>query len=473
MESTANQDRLFGNPERYSLLWNVLLHTVLRPWLHVWYKRITITGRENIPQGKPVIFAPNHQNGIIDPLLVLAASRRQIVWLATADYFKNKLLAKILRRFRVVPVHRMKDGSDVLGDNRLVFMKCYEVLQRNHELGLFPEGAYWGYQRLRPAQKTISRIAFLSEELSNFELDVQIVPVGITYSHYYHFHHNVLVQFGKPISVKEYKNSYRENSEKADLELRQTLEAALLELMIHIPSEEYYTEIRQLLLTCDHHFMRQMGASRKHLIRKFVSHKQLTDVLLKHITLAPHDAEALFKKTKEYRLLLADLQMHDSMLDKSHNSWLTALYLIGLLPLFPLFLVGFLINILPFYVPYRAFISAHRHDRQMISSFMIPSALVIFTLWYSLIALVVFLLGGGLLGAAVAVVASGISGAGAFHWRRSFLRSFQRLRLRKLKSDDRSTYNALFSLRKSLIAETMQIFEQHKGAWGKNKRKNM
>ena len=92
MESTANHNKLFGTPERYSLLWNILLHTVLRPWLHVWYKRITITGRENIPQGKPIIFAPNHQNGIIDPLLVLAASRRQIVWLATADYFKNKLL---------------------------------------------------------------------------------------------------------------------------------------------------------------------------------------------------------------------------------------------------------------------------------------------------------------------------------------------------------------------------------------------
>ena len=53
----------------YSLLyWSVYLY------FNVYYKKFTVIGRNNIPAGKPVIFAGNHQNALMDALSILFAA---------------------------------------------------------------------------------------------------------------------------------------------------------------------------------------------------------------------------------------------------------------------------------------------------------------------------------------------------------------------------------------------------------------
>jgi len=47
---------------------------------HKFFRQIEVSGLENIPSGEPVIFAPNHQSGLMDPLSVILNQRDPIVF---------------------------------------------------------------------------------------------------------------------------------------------------------------------------------------------------------------------------------------------------------------------------------------------------------------------------------------------------------------------------------------------------------
>lgn len=54
------------------------------------YRKYQVEGRENIPTDGSVIWASNHTNALMDPLVLLAATDRQKVFMARADIFKTR-----------------------------------------------------------------------------------------------------------------------------------------------------------------------------------------------------------------------------------------------------------------------------------------------------------------------------------------------------------------------------------------------
>ena len=52
-------------------------------------------GVENINPDDHLIFAPNHQNALMDALAVLFTHKGQPVFLARADIFKKKAIASV------------------------------------------------------------------------------------------------------------------------------------------------------------------------------------------------------------------------------------------------------------------------------------------------------------------------------------------------------------------------------------------
>src|ERR1043165_3305202 len=77
--------------------------------LSIFFKKIVITGRENIPAQGPMIIVANHPNTFIDPLIIASITRQRIGFVATAGIFSNKLLVAVLRYFHVIPIFRKKD----------------------------------------------------------------------------------------------------------------------------------------------------------------------------------------------------------------------------------------------------------------------------------------------------------------------------------------------------------------------------
>jgi len=148
------------------------------------YNKVIVTGLEKIPKNKPIIFAPNHQNALSDPMAILLNTRFQPVWLARADIFKNKTAAAILKFLKIMPVYRMRDGKENLTKNDETFSDSVKVLENNFALGLFPEAAHSGKRQMLTHKKAVSRIVFMAIEKAQNNIDIQIVPTGIYYSSY-------------------------------------------------------------------------------------------------------------------------------------------------------------------------------------------------------------------------------------------------------------------------------------------------
>jgi 1-acyl-sn-glycerol-3-phosphate acyltransferase len=243
--------------EKWSLgYWFVKQYIIFADWLI--HKKTIVTGREKVPENKPIVFAPNHQNALSDPMAVLLNTRFQPVWLARADIFKPGFVTKILRFLKIMPVYRLRDGKENLGKNDKTFADSIKVLENNFALALFPEAAHSGKRQMLPHKKAVPRIVFMAEEKAGFNLDINIIPTGIYYSHYWKFNRTLIVNFGDPVPVKDYIEKYKENPGAAIIELRNRIYEAILPLVIDFRSKKYYEGFERIrCLYGDHYCKKQ------------------------------------------------------------------------------------------------------------------------------------------------------------------------------------------------------------------------
>src|SRR5664279_5150698 len=170
------------NIEKYSARY-ALLKSVAGFWHNnVFYRKVIVLGRENINPNDPLIFAPNHQNALMDALAVLFTHKGQPIFLARADIFKRKTIAAVLYFLKILPVYRLRDGFSSLKSNDEIFVKTIDVLKNKNGVVILPEGDHAGFRRLRQLKKGICRVAFQSDEATGFNLKVKIIPVGLEFS---------------------------------------------------------------------------------------------------------------------------------------------------------------------------------------------------------------------------------------------------------------------------------------------------
>ena len=192
-----------GNIEKYSAGY-ALLNFVAGLWHNnVFYRKVIVIGQENIKPAYHIIFAPNHQNALMDALAVLFTNKGHNVFLARADIFKKKMLASILYFLKILPVYRIRDGFSSLKGNDEIFTKTIDVIKNKNGLVILPEGSHEGFRRLRQLKKGICRVAFQSDEATGNTLRIKIIPVGLEYSHYVRYRQVLTVVYGKPIEVSE------------------------------------------------------------------------------------------------------------------------------------------------------------------------------------------------------------------------------------------------------------------------------
>lgn len=232
--------------EKYSAGY-ALLKSVAGFWHNnVFYRKVIVFGRENINPDNSNIFAPNHQNALMDALAVLFTHKGQPVFLARSDIFKRKPIAAILYFLKILPVYRIRDGFSTLKGNDEIFEKTVDVLRNKNGLVVLPEGDHAGFRRLRQLKKGICRIAFQADEATDYNLKIKIIPVALEFSNYTRFRQVLTVVYGKPIEVADYFEIYKTNPEVALNELRSRLSDEMKNLMIHIESQEDYEAIDEL-----------------------------------------------------------------------------------------------------------------------------------------------------------------------------------------------------------------------------------
>lgn len=213
--------------------------------LKVNFRKMVFTGRkENVSKERPIIFAPNHRNALLDALLVVYATYplKQVVFLARADIFRQKFIAWMLRGMRIMPVFRIRDGKENLDKNSEIFKNAARILKKNNPIAIFPEARHNPKQSLLSLQKAVPRIVLPTEASLDFNLNSQIVPVSIYYRDLFGFHSDVYITFGTPIEVAKYRDQYNENPVQAINQLRQEMERSLRAMVVNIQNDAFYDQ---------------------------------------------------------------------------------------------------------------------------------------------------------------------------------------------------------------------------------------
>jgi glycerol-3-phosphate O-acyltransferase / dihydroxyacetone phosphate acyltransferase len=135
-----------------------ILAWFLRAVTRVFFRQIEVVGLENIPASGGVLFAGNHPNSLIDPILIITTCGRKVHFAAKDVLFKRRLMRGVLRGLGAVPIQRRHDhdgdasrsaadapaggpgGSTAPVDNEGAFAAMFAVLADGGAIGIFPEG---------------------------------------------------------------------------------------------------------------------------------------------------------------------------------------------------------------------------------------------------------------------------------------------------------------------------------------------
>lgn len=155
--------------------------------LHWFYGDIRVVGKDKIPTTGPVLIAVNHQNALVDSLIVGWVVPRRIAMTAKATLADNPLIAFLFRILRIVPLRRVSDEARKSGGtpvdrsrNREAFREIIDLLARNSAVLIFPEGKSHNEFGLEPLKTGLARLALQARGEGGVK-GIRILPLGLTF----------------------------------------------------------------------------------------------------------------------------------------------------------------------------------------------------------------------------------------------------------------------------------------------------
>ena len=227
-------------------LWYLLFKIYIKIGLFFYTKKIKVVGKNNVPKKGAVLFAVNHPNGLLDPLIVATNTPRVSHFLVRAAVFKKPLVKKFLATLNLMPIYRIRDGRKEISKNTEVFNDCFEILNKQQALMIFPEGSHNRKRTVRNISKGFTRIVYGALEKYP-ELQINIIPIGITYQNASKFPSKIAIHFGTSINANAYYNAKNPNDSLSIQQLKDAVANQLKELSVHILDNENYQETLQRL----------------------------------------------------------------------------------------------------------------------------------------------------------------------------------------------------------------------------------
>ena len=338
----------------------------------LYFRKEHILGLENVPtNGTPVVVVSNHQNCLNDPLCVcLQLTDRRMNFIARANVFKNPIFNKALRAMGLLPAYRMShEGLGAVCKNQETFDDAGAALNDGETLMLFPEADHQDKRWLGTFKLGYLRIAFAAAEKNNFEQDIMILPSCNHYSNYFHARTDMLIRFGKPISLQPYYERYKAAPRETMVEINKIVRAAIQEMMLHISDIENYDQIDFLRDNgYGKLYAKKHGYKFNYLPSRLLSDQRLVNELEKASKEQPEVMAEIYKDTATFMKGLKELNIRDWLFQHNPGIGAAALRGLGLLALLPLFIISIIPTALLFLIP-KIFLKAMIKDKMFYSSF--------------------------------------------------------------------------------------------------------
>lgn len=342
-----------------------------------------VINKELLQQQGAKILVSNHPNTLIDPLNLASNTNRTVHFLANADLFSGKFNHWFFNTFFCIPIKRKQDTKAKHIKNEHSFERCDAFLTDGGCLYIAPEGVSELERRLRPFKTGTARIALSAESKNDFSLGLTIVAVGLTYTAPTRFRSKVIIHAGNPIKISDYKAGYSKNTSATIRDITQDIENTLRTLIIDTTDEEEDEILRCIEIIVN-------NDEQKNTKEAYFRSKRISEYLKKIRKESPEMYRELQEVTHTYFQLLKKIKTSDkavkAFLSKKSTTnignWISLL--LGL----PLFLYGFLNNILPASIPLFLMKKLKIHPGYA-STVKILGGMLTFPLFYTLQAIVI------------------------------------------------------------------------------------
>jgi len=227
-----------------------VLRQIARIALRWYYRSIEVVGADQVPASGPVILAANHNNAMVDALIVATSIDREVRLTAKATLLDHPVTRLVVLATGIVPLRRRADerraGND--GDvarNEDAFREVVTTLGSGGVMLIFPEGISHSGPQLAPLRTGCARMALQAHRSG--VAGVQIIPVGLTFEHKASPRTGVFMQLGQPIDVDATLATAPDDEMVETLTAR--LEHGLRQVTLNFPSHEEALRVLDLSRT--------------------------------------------------------------------------------------------------------------------------------------------------------------------------------------------------------------------------------
>jgi len=352
--------------------------------VRTFFNTITAKHLEHIPKNGPLIFVANHPNTMMDPLVIGTTCPRDLHFFAKSTLFNHWINRHILNRLKLVPVYRKQDNPNQMDKNDRTFSRGYTILEKGGSFLIFPEGVSTGDRILEKIKTGAARIGLGAEEKNDFNLNVHIIPVGLTYSDAIKFRGDIFVRYGKPIPLIDFKVAYTSDPIETVHQITSQIELALTKLTANVHEIEVVDIVECLEMIYKKELMVELGLKLESKGDDFAVTRGLIEAVEWYQENYPD-------KVYEFRLMLSEylddldsLKIRESFLGPEGKQLTLRNRLKALAFIvfgFPLFLWGIIHNYIPYKIP-RWIAKKATDAKAEIAPLKLVSGLPIFILFY-------------------------------------------------------------------------------------------
>jgi glycerol-3-phosphate O-acyltransferase/dihydroxyacetone phosphate acyltransferase len=459
---------------------------LLRFALRVFFRRIEVVGRRRVPLDGACLFVLNHPNALVDPAFVLAYAPRSVSFLAKSPLFRMPVIGSLIRALDSIPVYRKQDeGEGASSRNRETFERSAELLRRGGTIAICPEGASHSEPYLLPLKTGAARIALgaaaemakdeggrmkdergaamdeVNAEEASLHPSLYVVPAGLYYTAKTSFRSGALLYFGEPIPVEAAAED--EHGEPARERVREL-------------SDRIAESLRALTLNADRHeALAMVGRAERifssdedegvSLERELRRRRRFVEGYAYHRTHSPERLEVLEARIRQYEESLTQAGFEDprqltaAAVSEYARAWTILTRVALFLLLSPAALAGALVH----YPAYKlAGVLATKFARQyddVLSTFKIAAALLLFPLTWCAVAVLLYLFAGWW-GVLTALVCGPLTGYVALRTLEEFDRFRAGTRAALFFLRERSFFRSLLEERRRIRSEIRALGDE-------------
>jgi len=363
------------------------------------YYRVRYAGSP-VPATGPVLLVANHPNSLLDPMLVVAAARRPVRFLAKAPLFHDPKTAWLVKSAGAIPVYRRADDPTQVEKNVDAFAAVYAELAQGAAVGIFPEGLSHSEPALAPLKTGAARMALGAARMTGGTFP--IVPVGLLFRRKDEFRSAAYVVTGKAVTWDDLAGRDVEDAD-AVRALTNRVEAALRAVTVNL---EQWAD--QPLVECAVRIWEAEHATMPTAAERVARLDRTTHLLGVVRETGDGEGLALARDVERFRRRLQRLRLRPADVGAAIGAsrgigWAAGkLYLLA-----PLALALALAGLVAFYAPYRLtgwIVGRVRLKPDERSTWKLLIGIGVYTLWTVVVAVAAGGVGGGMMrGLAVAV----------------------------------------------------------------------